>query len=481
MPTYAAPRFAFSKWISISLMVASPLLRTQAAWSQRDFAAYGAAEKPAVADPAIQSALREISAEQIRHTVETLVGFGNRNTLGGMEGNTSGGGVKAAADWIEQELKRYSAACRGCLEVKRDTFTEQPQSRIPKPTTITNIYAIQRGSDPTQAKRMLLVTGHYDSRNTDVADTQGLAPGANDDASGVAVSLECARVLSKRKWPATLVFVAVAGEEQGLNGSRHLAHLAKEEGWELEGVLNNDIVGGNATPDETLQDKTAVRVFSEGIPASSSPEQIKRILNLGEESDSPARELARAVSDIARTYTADPERGTSGLNAVLEFRHDRYLRGGDHTSFSAQGFPAVRFTEWREDFRHQHQNLRTENGAEYGDLLKFVDFSYVAQVARLNAAVLAVTASAPAIPRNVHIVTKELVNDSTLQWDNPEGAPAGTRYEVVWRETASGGWQFAADAGTANTLTLPVSKDNVIFGVRSVDSAGHRSPTAAPE
>ncbi|MCU1295265.1 MAG: Leucine aminopeptidase-related protein, partial [Bryobacterales bacterium] len=240
-------------------------------------------------------------------------------------------------------------------------------------------------------------------------------------------------------------------------------------------------VGGNATPDETLQDITAVRVFSEGIPASSSPEQIKRILNLGEESDSPARELARAVSDIARTYTADPERGTSGLNAVLEFRHDRYLRGGDHTSFSAQGFPAVRFTEWREDFRHQHQNLRTENGAEYGDLLKFVDFSYVAQVARLNAAVLAVTASAPAIPRNVHIVTKELVNDSTLQWDNPEGAPAGTRYEVVWRETASGGWQFAADAGTANTLTLPVSKDNVIFGVRSVDSAGHRSPTAAPE
>jgi hypothetical protein len=312
-----------------------------------------------------------------------------------------------------------------------------------------------------------------------VLDTRGLAPGANDDASGVAVSLECARVLSKRKWPSTLVFVAVAGEEQGLNGSRHLAHLAKDEGWQLEGVLNDDIVGGNTTPGDRLQDKSAVRVFSEGIPARSTPEQVKQIVNLGAENDSPSRELARAVADIARTYTPTGKTGKPGLDAVLEFRRDRYLRGGDHTSFNAEGFPAVRLTEWREDFHQQHQNLRLEGGLEYGDLLKFVDFGYVAEVARLNAAVLAVTASAPGIPRNVRLVTATLDNSSTLVWDSPEGAPAGTRYEVLWRETAAADWQFT-EAVDGNTVTVPVSKDNVIFGVRSIDRSGHRSPAQIP-
>ncbi len=406
--------------VTLAFLLILPLLHIQARQSQPDWKAYGTAVQPAPPDPVIQTALDEISPERIRHTIEALVGFGNRNTLGGMqgggmEGNTSSEkGIEAAADWIQRQFEAYSAACGGCLEVKRDTWTEQPKSRIPKPTSMTNVYAILRGSDEAQAKRMHLVTGHYDSRNTDVLDTRGLAPGANDDASGVAVSLECARVLSKRKWPSTLVFVAVAGEEQGLDGSRHLAHLAKDEGWQLEGVLNDDIVGGNTTPGDRLQDKSAVRVFSEGIPAQSTPEQVKHIVNLGAESDSPSRELARAVADIARTYTSTQKTGKRGLNAVLEFRRDRYLRGGDHTSFNAEGFPAVRFTEWREDFHHQHQNLRLEGGLEYGDLVKFVDFGYIAKVARLNAAVLAVTASAPGIPRNVRLVTATLDNNSTL-------------------------------------------------------------------
>ena len=475
----------------------------------RDLDATGNAIMPMPADPVIANALKDISALQIQHTIEALVSFHNRSTLSSMEKDLpKGQGVSAAADWIEAELKKYSAECGGCLEVKRDTFTEPPQTgpnaRILKPTVISNVYAILRGTDPAQAKRIVLVTGHYDSRNTDVLDTHGLAPGANDDASGVAVSLECARVLSKLKFPGTLVFAAVAGEEQGLNGSKHLAQLAKQEGWQLEGVLNNDIVGGNVTPGENLQDESAVRVFSEGIPASASPDEAKRITALGYENDSPSRELARAVADVGRTYTE--QAGTHRLTTkgpvrshaiavdffhpVLEFRRDRFLRGGDHTSFNQEGFTAVRFTEWREDFNHQHQNVRTENGVEYGDLLKFVNFEYVARVARLNAATLATLATAPPPPANAQIVTKNLDNNTTLEWSDGLGAPAGMYYEIVWRELSAPDWQRFTNTTLAldqlrgpddrQSITLPISKDNVIFGVRAVDAQGHRSIAVVP-
>ena len=263
------------------------------------------------------------------------------------------------------------------------------------------------------SKRIVLVTGHYDSRNSDMMDAKGSAPGANDDASGTAVSLECARVLSKLKFPATIVFLAVAGEEQGLYGSRHFAQMAKEQGWDLEVVLNNDIVGGDKHPD---QDHSVVRVFSEGVPAAATEQEIRRIRGLGGESDSASRQVARYIADVGRTYDA-------GVKPMLVFRLDRYLRGGDHSSFNQEGFAAVRFTELREDFHHQHQNPRTENGVEYGDLSKFVDFDYVAQVARLNAATLASLAAAPAPPANVHLVTKNLENDSTLTWEASPGRP----------------------------------------------------------
>ncbi len=450
---------------------------------------------PPPADPAVTQALGAVSAQHIRQTIATLVEFHNRNTLSSMNTDLPPHtGATAAAQWIEEQFRGISRDCDGCLEVKTDTFTEpadpSPRSRIHVPTTITNVYSVLKGSDPAQAGRMYLVTGHYDTRNTDTNDTHGFAPGANDDSSGVAVSLECARVLSRHRFPATIVFVAVAGEEQGLNGSKHLATLAREQGWQLAGVLNNDIVGGDTTAGDMLQDKTRVRVFSQGVSSTASPEEIKRTLTLGLESDSPSRELARTIMLVDRAYfpghgtAASPTATRAPFHPVLIFRADRYLRGGDHTSFNQQGFAAVRFTEWRENFDHQHQNVRTENGREYGDLLKFVDFNYVANVARLNAATLATLASAPAAPEEVRVVTAELDNNSTLKWKPGPGTPAGATYDVVWRDTSTGDWQFhqpvsAADAAKG-AVTLPVSKDNVIFGVRACNPARQCSPAVAP-
>jgi peptidase M28-like protein len=423
------------------------------------------------ADPQIAAALGRISAQRIQANIEKLVSFGNRSTLSAQDDAAvaSGRGIGAAREWIKAEFERYSKDCGGCLEVKTDSFVEQPMDRIPSPTQITNVYAVLKGSDEANAKRMVLVTGHYDSRNSDTLNVTDDAPGANDDASGTAVSLECARVLSKMKFPATIIFVAVAGEEQGLNGSRHLSKKAKDEGWDLEAVLNNDIVGGDKSAE---QDHAVVRVFSEGVPAAATEQDIRRIRGLGGESDSPSRQLARYIAAAGKTY--DP-----GVKPQLIFRLDRYLRGGDHSSFNQEGFAAVRFTEYREDFHHQHQNVRVENGIEYGDTLKYVDFDYVARVARLNAATLATLASAPAPPANVHLLTKGLENDSTLTWDAAPGGLA-TGYEVLWRETTSPEWEHAQNVGKVTQATMKISKDNVIFAVRSMDGAGHRSLPVVP-
>lgn len=467
-----------------------------------DMDAVGAPVPAMPADPAIQRALAHISAQDIQHTIAKLVSFHNRSTLSSMDQDQPPGtGVTAAAAWIESQFKEISSHCGGCLEVRLDTFTQPPgtgpHARVTQPTTITNVYAIMRGSDPRQADRMVLVTGHYDSRDSSNFDTHGAAPGADDDASGTAVSIECARALSTIRLPATVVFVAVAGEEQGLFGSHHLAVMARQQNWDLEGVLNNDIVGGNRTPGDKYQDEHAIRVFSEPVPATATPEEIRRILFLGYESDSPSRELAREITYTARTYTGAPAVVSrpiaGGLQPVLEFRHDRFLRGGDHESFNEEGFPAVRFTEWREDFNHQHQNVRLEGGLQYGDLLRYVDFDYVARAARLNAATLAVLASAP--PEPVKVVYPRItvfdnsINNTTIQWQDGTNAPANTRYEIVWRATAAPDWQrsiLADKAGAKKggdgswSVTLPVSKDNVVFGIRSVDAEGHRSPAVVP-
>ncbi len=435
-------------------------------------AAQSAKSEPTVtADPQIAAALRQISAQRIQANIEKLVSFGTRLTLSAQDPQSiaAGHGIGAAREWIKSEFERYSKDCGGCLEVKVDSFTEEPTERIPKATEITDVYAVLKGTDPASANRIVLVTGHYDSRNSDTLDVNGDAPGANDDGSGTAVSLECARVLSKMKFPATIVFLTVAGEEQRLNGSRHFAKMAKEQGWDLEAVLNNDIVGGDKNPE---QDHSVIRVFSEGVPVAATEQDIRRIRGLGGESDSGSRELARYIADVGRTYDV-------GVKPMLVFRLDRFLRGGDHYSFNQQGFAAVRLTEFREDFHHQHQNVRMENGIEYGDLLKFVDYDYVALVARLNAATLASLAAAPAPPANVHILTKDLENDTTLTWEaSPGGLPA--EYEVVWRATTSPEWKHAQGVGSGTRATLKLSKDNVIFAVRAVDQAGHRSLPVVP-
>jgi len=426
---------------------------------------------PAAQDPRISAALQQISAARVQGTIEKLVSFQTRLTLSAQDPASiaAGHGIGAAREWIKSEFESYSKDCGGCLEVKTDSFLEPAGPRIPQPTQITNVYAVLKGSDPESARRIVLVTGHYDSRNSDTFDISGAAPGANDDASGTAVSLECARVLSKLKFPATVIFLTVAGEEQGLNGSEHFAKMAKSEGWDIEAALNNDIVGGDRSPQ---QDPSVVRVFSEGVPLAANDAAVRMIRNLGGESDSSSRELARYIAGVARAYSTQ-------VKPMLIFRLDRYLRGGDHISFNEQGYAAVRFTEYREDYNHQHQNVRTENGVQFGDLPKFVNFDYVANVARVNAATLASLASAPAPPANVHLVTKKLENDSTLAWEpSPDGRATG--YEVLWRATTSPEWEHSQSVGNATQATLPLSKDNVIFAVCAVDNEGHRSLPQVP-
>ncbi|MBI3478502.1 MAG: M20/M25/M40 family metallo-hydrolase [Acidobacteria bacterium] len=420
-------------------------------------------------DPQIAAALKQVSAEHVQQTIQKLVSFGNRSTISAQDDDAikAGKGIGAAREWIKSEFERYSKDCGGCLEVKTDSFLEKPADRIPKPTQITNVYAVLRGTDPKQADRIVLVTGHYDSRNSDTFNTTDPAPGANDDGSGTAVSLECARVLITLKFPATIIFLTVAGEEQGLNGSTHFAEMAKKEGWKLEAVLNNDIVGGDRS---AQQDASVVRVFSEGLPNAATEKDIRRIRGLGGESDSPSRELARYVLEVGRTYS-------SGVKPMAVFRLDRFLRGGDHYAFNQNGFTAVRFTEFREDYNHQHQNVRTENGIEYGDLPKFVNFDYMAEVARLNAATLASLASSPAPPAKVKMLTKELENDTHLTWEPADGVAS---YEVLWRATSSPDWEHVQTVSTTSAA-LKVSKDNVIFAVRAVDAAGHRSLPVVPE
>jgi Peptidase family M28 len=443
-------------------------------WILLVLAAAPASAQPTISasspDPQIAVALKQISAEKIRANIEKLVSFQTRSTLSAQDQASiaAGRGIGAAREWIKSEFERYSRDCGGCLEVKTDSFTEQPADRIPQPTIITNVYAVLKGTDIESAKRIILVTGHYDSRNSDTLDTTGVAPGANDDGSGTAVSLECARVLSKLKFPATIIFLTVAGEEQGLNGSHHFAQMAKSEGWNIEAALNNDIVGGDRN---SQQDPSVVRAFSEGVPIAASDAELKLIRNLGGESDSLSRQLARYVAEVGRTYQV-------GVKPMLIFRLDRYLRGGDHISFNQQGFAAVRFAEYREDYHHQHQNVRTENDIEYGDIPKFVNFDYVANVARLNAATLASLAAGPAPPAKVRLVTKELENDSTLTWEPPGGRT--NAYEVLWRATTSAEWEHTQSVGNVTKTTLPISKDNVIFAVRAVDKEGHRSLPVVP-
>jgi hypothetical protein len=433
-----------------------------------------AAQNPALLlprhDPAIQKLVDNISAKNLEADIRQLVSFGTRHTLSDPEDPKRG--IGAARRWVQSQFLQYSQASGGRLTVEMDTFTVKPDGRrINKAVLMANVLATLPGTDPTDT-RVLLVSGHIDSRVSDVMNATADAPGANDDGSGTALVMELARVLAGQRFPCTIMFVAVQGEEQGLYGSRHLAERAKKEGWNLVAMLNNDIVGNSRGHDPDLVDATHLRVFSEGVPANETPEQASQRRQLSSENDAPSRQLARYAQRMAQRYGR-------GHEVVLEYRPDRFLRGGDHTPFNQQGFAAVRFTEMNEDFSHQHQDLRSENGRQYGDVVEGVNFGYLRRNAGVNLATLASLALAPAAPLKVEVLTAQLSNRTQLRWQAPAGGPAPSSYAVLVRETSAPQWQqrFVVSGLTAD---LPLSKDNYIFGVASLGAAGHESAAVLP-
>ena len=419
-------------------------------------------------NPEIAKMLKEVSAKNIEASIRKLVSFGTRNTLSEQDNPTRG--IGAARDWIYNEFVSISKACGGCLDVQKEAFVQPKASRIPEPTTLTNVFAILNGT--TDATRYYVVSGHYDSMCTSPTDAKCDAPGANDDASGTAVSIELARVMSKRKFDATIIFMAVPGEEQGLLGAANFAEKAKQSKMNIEAMFTNDIVGG-VTTHKNSQFRKKVRVFSEGVPSSETEAEAGTRRSVGGENDSASRQLARYIKEQSDRYLKN-------FGVMMIYRRDRYGRGGDHIPFVERGFSAVRFTESDEDYTHQHQNVRTENGIFYGDTPEFVDFEYTANVARVNLIALASLALAPAKPKNVGIVTTRLTNDTELKWDaNTDGDIAG--YEVVWRDTIAAEWQGSQAVTDATTfLAKGMSKDNFFFGVRSVDKDGNKSPVVYP-
>ena len=420
--------------------------------------------------PALRSMLREIDAHRIQSDITKLAGFGTRHTLSSQTDPNRG--IGAARDWIYDQFQSYAAASGGRMTVQKQSFVQPPGPRNPDPVTVTNLVATLHGTQPESANRVYVVSGHYDSRCTDVMNSTCDAPGADDDASGVAAVLELARVMAERQFDATIVFMAVAGEEQGLYGSTFFAQQAKAQGMDVEGMLDNDIVG-SSTSDKGRRDPFTVRLFSEGVPTTETPAQAALRQSIGGENDGPSRQLARYIKEVG-------ENSATQMHVRLIWRRDRYLRGGDQIPFLQQGYPAVRFTEPAENFAHQHQDVRVENGQQFGDLLQFVDFAYTARVARVNGAALANLAWAPTAPKNAKIDTTQLTNDTTLKWDaNPEPDLAG--YEVVWRESTDPLWTHTIPVGNVTTYTIPdLSKDNVQVGVRAVDRDGYRSPVAFP-
>lgn len=422
-------------------------------------------EKP---DPEIAKMVKEVSAKNIEATIRKLVSFGTRSTLS--DQNDPKRGIGAARDWIYGEFQKISSDCGNCLTVEKQSFLQPKANRVPEPTTLTNVVATLKGT--TDPDRVYVISGHYDTMCSSPTNGTCDAPGANDDGSGTAAVIELARVMSKGKFDATIVFMTVAGEEQGLLGSTYFAQQAVEKKMNIEGMLDDDIVGG-VTSQKDSPNRNKVRVFSEGVPTNETEQQARIRRSVGGENDSPSRELARFIKERSDRYLKN-------FKVWMIYRRDRYLRGGDHIPFLERGYTAVRFTEADEDFTHQHQNVRTENGVFYGDTPEYVDFEYTANVARVNLIALASLASAPAKPKNVGIVTSRLTNDTELKWDaNTDADLAG--YEIVWRETTAPEWTDSSFVGNVtNFLVKDRSKDNYFFGVRAVDKDGNKSPVVYP-
>lgn len=412
-----------------------------------------------------------ISADSIESYIRTLADFKTRHTMSDTTSDSVG--IGAARRWIYGKMKSFSKQAGNRLQVSYDRYVETENSRINKPTEIVNIVAVLPGTQLESKDRMYIVSGHYDSRVSDVMNDTSYAPGANDDASGTAAVMELARVMSQYRFDGTLVFMAVAGEEQGLLGASHYAEEAKLRNLNIAAMFTNDIIGNTVAPDSSIND-TEVRVFAQGIPPEDTLSRYQRMLLFtGGENDTPSRQLGRFIYEVTEEHI-------SNFNVNLIYRKDRYLRGGDHSAFLEQGYPAVRFSEPNEHYQRQHQDVRKEEGVQYGDLPKFVDYDYVAKVAQVNAASLAMLVNAPARPRNVGIEVEELENNTTLHWEaNREPDLKG--YEIVWRKTHAPYWSNSKFVGDTTRFTIMnVSKDNYLFGVRSVDEKGNKSPAVYP-
>jgi len=420
-------------------------------------------------DHEIELMVKEISADSLKSYILKMVGFETRSTLSTLKDKKKG--IGAAREWVVNRFNEFAMNSGGRMTVFLDTtIIPADGKRVDVATHLGNAMAILKGTDSTD-NRIYLISGHLDSRVTDVMNRKDQAPGANDDGSGVAAVIECARIMSKHSFPATIIFVAVSGEEQGLLGSGYLADKAKKENWNIDAMLNNDIVGSNNSNETNIIENTKLRVFSEAFATTDTGRIAQNIRNLGLENDGKARQLARYVKETGERYV-------DNLQVVMIYRNDRFLRGGDHTPFVQKGFAAVRLTEMNENYNHQHQDLRTEKGIIYGDLPQFMDFEYLRKNTGVNLSTLANLAKAPAMPQEVKVDVRNLTNSTTLSWKSPKAGHA-KGYYILMRETTSPIWQkkFYTEETTA---TLPYSKDNYFFAVQSVSDSGNESLPVVP-
>jgi hypothetical protein len=451
-------------------MMAVDMIRTRIIALVAAAACAPAFAAPGDTNPQIERIVGEVSPQRIEATIRKLVSFGTRNSLSETQSETRG--IGAARRWIKAQLESCSIGT--ALKVEFDDHLVESGPRVPRPTHFVNVVATLPGTQAASRERIYVVSGHYDSMPSSPVDGEKDAPGANDDASGTAVSMELACIMAKHQFDATLVFMAVAGEEQGLLGSTGFAKAAKAKGLDIAGMFTNDIVGNTRGADGRVE-RNRIRLFAEGVPPLAQlPDAVRDALRTSGENDLPTRQLARYVKEAGEKYVA-------GFKVDVIWRRDRYLRGGDHFPFLDAGYAALRFTEPAEDWRHQHQDVRMADGVQLGDLPEFVDFDFVAQVARVNGAALAALALGPSIPREVEMENLRLEADTTLRW-KPNAEPDVAGYRIVWRETTSPVWQQSLDVGNVTRHTLAgISKDNYIFGVQAYDRDGNLSVAAFPK
>jgi len=420
-------------------------------------------------DPQIEALVSQISSDSLKKFDEKLVSFGTRSTLSTT--TDSKRGIGASRLWVLIKFQEFAKTSDGRMTAVLDTFTLQPDGRrIDKRIAMANVMATLKGTDPND-DRVFMVSGHIDSRVTDVMNRESAAPGANDDGSGTVAVIELARVMATSKFPATIIFVVVSGEEQGLLGANYLAEKALKQNWNLEALLNNDIMGSNNSNETNIIDNTRLRIFSEGLPAFEMDKKVGAIRQYGAENDGKARQLARYVKETGERYV-------DNLEIVMIYRNDRFLRGGDHTPFVNRGFAAVRLSEMNENFLHQHQDLRVENGVEYGDLIKFMDFEYLRKNTCVNLASLANLAKSPSMPQDVILDVRSLGNSTNLNWKAPKSGKV-KGYYILMRETSMPYWQKKFFT-TNLKISLPYSKDNYYFAVQSVSEEGNEGLPVLP-